>query len=86
MLSGSAKRSHDNRAYDDLRETLSLLVGRQPSDPKTTRSAILTIVDADKPPLRIFFGKTPLKVATQDDESRLAVWNGQYVSAATYGA
>jgi hypothetical protein len=33
------------------------------------------VVDADKPPLRIFFGKTPIEVATNDYESRLSVWN-----------
>jgi hypothetical protein len=27
---------------------------------------MLRVVDADKPPLRIFFGKTPLTIATQD--------------------
>jgi len=31
------------------------------------------VVDADKPPLRIFFGKTPIEIATKDYESRLAV-------------
>ena len=43
-------------------------------DPTATRSAILKIVDAETPPLRIFFGDGPLGVATADYESRLATW------------
>jgi hypothetical protein len=59
----------------------------RPGDPTATRSAILKVVDADQPPLRIFFGKTPIEVATQDYESRLATWNQwQPVSVAAYGA
>jgi NAD(P)-dependent dehydrogenase (short-subunit alcohol dehydrogenase family) len=44
-------------------------------DPKATRAAILTLVDADPPPLRCFFGISPLAIATRDYESRLATWN-----------
>ena len=39
-----------------------------------TRDAILQIVDAENPPLRIFFGDGPLAIATRDYESRLAAW------------
>ena len=85
----SAKRSEENSAYADIRE-----VGKKrrswaasPGDPTATRGAILKVVDADKPPLRIFFGKTPLEVATKDYESRLATWNEwQPVSVEAYGA
>jgi hypothetical protein len=43
--------------------------------------------DADKPPLRIFFGKMLVEVATKDYESRLATWNEwQPVSVEAYGA
>jgi hypothetical protein len=49
--------------------------------------AILTVVDADKPPLRVFFGKAPIEVATRDYESRLETWRAwQPVSAAAHGA
>ena len=33
-----------------------------------------TIVDAEEPPLRMFFGDGPLAIATADYESRLATW------------
>jgi NAD(P)-dependent dehydrogenase (short-subunit alcohol dehydrogenase family) len=44
-------------------------------DPHATRAAILKLVDADPPPLRVFFGTAPLAIATRDYESRLATWN-----------
>ena len=44
-------------------------------DPTATRGAILKVVDAEQPPLRIFFGEAPLGIATKDYESRLTTWN-----------
>ncbi len=83
----SAKRSQENPAYTVVREAQSRSWAESPGDPPATRGAILKVVDADKPPLRIFFGKTPLEVATQDYESRLATWNEwQPVSVEAYGA
>jgi NAD(P)-dependent dehydrogenase (short-subunit alcohol dehydrogenase family) len=82
----SARHSPDNPAYADLREVLSRSWADRPGDPTATRQAILTIVDADKPPLRVFFGRDPLGVATRDYESRLATWNQwQPLSIAAYG-
>jgi len=82
----SAKRSEENPAYADVREAQSRSWAENPGDPTATRSAILKVVDADKPPLRIFFGRTPLEVATRDYESRLATWNEwQPVSVEAYG-
>lgn len=83
----SAKRSQENPAYADVREALSRSWADSPGDPTATRAAILKVVDADKPPLRIFFGRTPIEVATKDYESRLATWNEwQPVSVEAYGA
>lgn len=83
----SAKRSEENPAYADVREAQSRSWAESPGDPTATRGAILKVVDADKPPLRIFFGKTPLEVATKDYASRLATWNEwQSVSVEAYGA
>jgi hypothetical protein len=45
---------------------------RRRGDPAATRDAILKVVDAEKPPLRIPFGRAPLGIATADYESRLA--------------
>ena len=46
-----------------------------PGDPTATRGPILELVDADEPPLRVFFGKAPLAIAKADYEQRLATWN-----------
>jgi NAD(P)-dependent dehydrogenase (short-subunit alcohol dehydrogenase family) len=43
-------------------------------DPKASAAAVLKIVDAKKPPLRVFFGSVPLEIAKADYESRLAIW------------
>lgn len=84
----SATHSEENPAYTEVREAAK----NRPSaakrgDPKATRDAILKVVDADEPPLRIFFGEAPLEIATKDYESRLATWNEwQPVSVEAQGA
>ena len=45
-----------------------------PGDPQASAAAVLKIVDAEKPPLRVFFGSAPLQIAKADYESRLATW------------
>jgi hypothetical protein len=51
-----------------------------------TRAAVLKVVDAENPPLRIFFGDGPLAIATKDYESRLATWREwEPVSIAAHG-
>ena len=42
-----------------------------PGDPKASAAALLKVVDADEPPLRVFFGDAPLEMAKADYESRL---------------
>jgi NAD(P)-dependent dehydrogenase (short-subunit alcohol dehydrogenase family) len=43
-------------------------------DPVASAEAVLRIVDAAEPPLRVFFGAAPLGIAEADYESRLATW------------
>lgn len=43
-------------------------------DPAATANAVLKLVDADAPPLRIFLGAPPLPVARNAYEKRLATW------------
>ncbi|MEO9175186.1 MAG: SDR family oxidoreductase [Gaiellales bacterium] len=72
----SAVHSEQIAAYDDLRAAREQMrSSNTPGDPTATRAAILKVVDADEPPLRIFFGRAPLGIATKDYESRLALWN-----------
>jgi len=47
---------------------------RAPGDPAATGAVVLKLVDADEPPLRIFFGEGPLELAESDYASRLATW------------
>ncbi|MGA1837771.1 SDR family oxidoreductase [Herbiconiux sp. 11R-BC] len=45
-----------------------------PGDPAASAAAILQIVDAEEPPLRVFFGTAPLGIAKADYASRIATW------------
>ena len=45
-----------------------------PGDPKASAAAVLKVVDADEPPLRVFFGDEPLGLAKADYEERLRTW------------
>src|SRR5919206_593383 len=45
-----------------------------PGDPTASAAAVLQVVDAEEPPLRLFLGEAPLTIATRDYESRLASW------------
>ncbi len=85
----SAKRATPIPAYDPVREQAAAARARRftaPGDPTATREAILRLVDAENPPLRMFLGESPLRVATADYESRLAEWREwQPVAAAAWG-
>jgi NAD(P)-dependent dehydrogenase (short-subunit alcohol dehydrogenase family) len=84
----SAKHATPIAAYDAVREAAANRPSRRgtPGDPAATRDAVLTLVDADEPPLRVFFGESPLGIATADYESRLAAWNEwQHLSVAAHG-
>ena len=76
-------------AYDEFREEAQRArAARQatPGDPTATRAAILEVVDAANPPLRVFFGDGPLAIATKDYESRLATWREwEDLSVAAHG-
>ena len=59
----------------------------QPGDPVASAEAILQVVDAEEPPLRVFFGAGPLGIATADYESRLKTWNDwQHVALIAQGS
>ncbi len=86
----SARQAAPNSAYDAFREKAAELRKARagnPGDPVATREAVLQVVDAENPPLRIFFGDAPLKIATRDYESRLAAWREwEPLSVAAHGA
>lgn len=73
----SAKHAADLPAYAEFKEQAEQQRSSRtasPGDPVATRSPILEVVDADEPPLRVFFGSSPLGIAKADYESRLATW------------
>ena len=73
----SAKRATPLPAYAGVHEAAAearKTRAGKPGDPVATRAAVLKVVDAEKPPLRIFFGDGPLAIATKDYEARLATW------------
>jgi NAD(P)-dependent dehydrogenase (short-subunit alcohol dehydrogenase family) len=86
----SAKHADPNPAYDAYREKAAeqrKARAGNPGDPVATRDAVLKVVDAENPPLRIFFGDGPIGIATRDYESRLANWREwEPVSVAAHGA
>lgn len=74
----SSVHSAENPAYDDYRKTVAASRKARlatPGDPRATRSAILKVVDADEPPLRIFFGDGPLQIAKADYATRIETWD-----------
>ncbi len=73
----SAKHTTTLPAYDPVRDEAAKLRATrtsEPGDPSASSAAVLAIVDAANPPLRVFFGDAPLGIAEKDYESRLATW------------
>ena len=72
----SAKHSEENSAYAaGPRGLRNRGTASERGDPRPRARRMLKVVDAEQPPLRVFFGKAPLGIATRDYESRLALWN-----------
>jgi NAD(P)-dependent dehydrogenase (short-subunit alcohol dehydrogenase family) len=76
--SGSSSRTAEALpAYADLHaenEQVRKTRWAAPGDPKASAAAVLKVVDADEPPLRVFFGNEPLGLAKADYEERLRTW------------
>jgi NAD(P)-dependent dehydrogenase (short-subunit alcohol dehydrogenase family) len=73
----SAKHSEQLPAYRDYREQVQQVRSQRNAlrgDPHASGAAILRVVDAGEPPLRVFFGSSPLSIAEQDYASRLETW------------
>ena len=73
----SSRRSEPLPAYADVHAEAERLRGQRVAksgDPRASARAVLKIVDAENPPLRVFFGELPLQLARADYESRLRNW------------
>jgi NAD(P)-dependent dehydrogenase (short-subunit alcohol dehydrogenase family) len=74
----SSVQAEQQPQYENLRKNLAEYFGpirKNPrGDPNATGKAILELVDAPNPPLRIFFGKGPLEIMKSEYPKRLATW------------
>jgi NAD(P)-dependent dehydrogenase (short-subunit alcohol dehydrogenase family) len=74
----SAKRTQPLPAYDDFREKVDQdrksRNSAGPGDPTASSAAVLKIVDAEEPPLRVFLGAAPLGIAKADYAKRIETW------------
>jgi NAD(P)-dependent dehydrogenase (short-subunit alcohol dehydrogenase family) len=71
----SAVRATPLPAYDAAHASIaSFRSGNVPGDPNATAAAILEVVDAAEPPLRIFFGSGGLPMTRAEYERRIALW------------
>lgn len=72
----SAKHSQPIAAYDGLRNQIQENRKKsKPGDPDATADAILKVVDAEKPPLRLFLGSVGLQLVEPKYQERLATWH-----------
>ena len=74
----SAAHSEQLPAYDGMRAKAQQQRSQRttaPGDPTASAAALLRIVDAEEPPLRVFFGSAPLAIAERDYQSRLQTWH-----------
>jgi len=71
----SAQRATPMPAYDSARAAIEQFRERNvQGDPDATGPAILKIVDAEKPPLRIFFGSSGLPMIRAEYARRIENW------------
>lgn len=76
---GGASARHAERldAYEALRDRRARQRAAATSssgDPSASAAALLTIVDSESPPLRVFFGASAFATVRPDYEARLANW------------
>jgi len=73
----SSVQSEQNPAYAEFREQVMEMRKQRlgtPGDPEATGPAILQVVDADEPPLRVFFGVGLLDQIKGEYAKRIETW------------
>jgi NAD(P)-dependent dehydrogenase (short-subunit alcohol dehydrogenase family) len=71
----SAKRAAQMKIYDGAREKIAAVRSNSmPGDPDATGPAILKVVDATDPPLRIFLGSGGLPMTRAEYARRIDTW------------
>ncbi|HEX3801901.1 MAG TPA: SDR family oxidoreductase [Solirubrobacteraceae bacterium] len=71
----SSRHSQPLGAYDHVREVQEgRRAGNVPGDPLASAEAVLRVVDAQEPPLRVFFGTRPLPAIEAEYKARIELW------------
>lgn len=73
----SSKHSAESADYADVHSAVAESRKQRnstPGDAEASAAAILKVVDAQEPPLRVFFGSGPLALAKADYAERIATW------------
>ncbi|NHI17549.1 SDR family oxidoreductase [Microbacterium excoecariae] len=74
----SAAHATPMPAYDPLRQAMAERMkassGQMTGDPAAAGPALLKIVDAEQPPLRVLFGTVPTQIAPHLYQQRLETW------------
>ncbi|MFJ5224070.1 SDR family NAD(P)-dependent oxidoreductase [Streptomyces sp. NPDC088400] len=83
----SAARAESNPAYDAVREAMAARMGEaRHSEAGNAGAALLEIVDAENPPLRVLFGTEPIEIIEPLYTERLKTWaDWQHVSRIAQG-
>ncbi|WP_405922626.1 SDR family oxidoreductase [Streptomyces sp. NBC_00035] len=83
----SAAHAELNPAYDLVREAMGARMGEaRYSEPANAGAALLQIVDAENPPLRVFFGTEPMEIVEPIYAQRLQTWaDWEHVSRIAQG-
>jgi hypothetical protein len=80
-------RADPNPAYDHIRKAMAEQSGGASyGDPSAAGRALLEIVDAENPPLRVLFGSQPTEIVKYLYAQRLQTWaDWEHVSHAAQG-
>ena len=71
----SAQHAAEMAAYDGARADIQRFrAGNVPGDPQAPGPAILKVVDAAEPPLRVFFGAGGLPMTRREYARRIEIW------------
>ncbi|MFE2093015.1 SDR family NAD(P)-dependent oxidoreductase [Streptomyces sp. NPDC002596] len=83
----SAAQAEPNPAYDQVREAIAARFGdARYAEPADGAAALLQIIDAENPPLRVLFGTEPIEVIEPLYAQRLQTWaDWEHVSRRAQG-
>ncbi|MFD3587727.1 SDR family NAD(P)-dependent oxidoreductase [Streptomyces sp. NPDC058683] len=83
----SSVHVEQNPAYDEVRAAIAARFGDALyADPADAATALLQIVDAENPPLRVLFGTEPIEIVSPLYAERLQTWaDWQHVSRIAQG-